>query len=233
MYRIAIVDDDHDVNDLFKGWILQGYPNSCIEQLFSFEDSKMAFAKQSYDLALLDVDLGDAYKIGGVTLASELCNKMTPVLIVSGAATGDLRKQMRDVMLALGAWDYITKPVEQEDLMNQIRHALSWKDGKANSSHEQSDPNLVIDPWGHAPSMWKGKRISLTLTHKKIIDRLIKNINKVVSYSELVNLLPTGKNRGNLSVHIRTIRSEISSVDPDFNRIKTYAGSGLSWEIKK
>lgn len=92
---------------------------------------------------------------------------MTPVLIISGAATGELRKQMRDVMLALGAWDYITKPVEQEDLMNQIRHALSWRDGKTSLSQEQCDPDLIIDPWGHAPSTWKGKRISLTLTHKK------------------------------------------------------------------
>ncbi|MBW1901260.1 MAG: response regulator, partial [Deltaproteobacteria bacterium] len=116
--KILIVDDEPLMCDsLMELLSLQGYEAFAAS---SGKGAKEILSEHKFDLALLDMNLPDT---NGHQLMDYICslNPLTLVIIITGHATMDSAIGA----LKRGAYDYVQKPFEYEDLTKTIQNALN------------------------------------------------------------------------------------------------------------
>jgi PAS domain S-box-containing protein len=131
--RILLVDDDEGIC-FTLGTLLkkEGY---LVDTATGISTALSLLAKASYDLAFLDITLGDG---NGLDLLREI--RKTSPATQTVMFTGSPRLEFAAEAVRLGAFDYITKPVRFETLMAVTRHAVSSKE--LNDERERSRANL-------------------------------------------------------------------------------------------
>ncbi len=117
MSKILIVEDDLTFAQLLLGFLGKyGYD---LHKSKSVKDAVGLLKTDSYDLLLLDYRLPDGNGLEILTKAREL-DIHTPVIIMT--SFNDVRTAVK--AMRLGASDYITKPVNPEELLLIINSAL-------------------------------------------------------------------------------------------------------------
>ncbi|MBN2476857.1 MAG: sigma-54-dependent Fis family transcriptional regulator [Pirellulales bacterium] len=119
---LLLVDDDRHLLASMGDWLRdQGYPT---DTAATFAEAVAAVDKRPYDLVLSDVRLG-AEEVDGFDLL-EYCRQHRPgasVIMLSGYGTvGDAVKAIR-----AGAFDFLTKPLIDQELEMSIERALSQR----------------------------------------------------------------------------------------------------------
>jgi DNA-binding NtrC family response regulator len=113
---ILIVDDEESVRDSLYNWFIEdGYRVDCAE------DAKKALAKlesDAYDIILADIKMPG---MDGMEMLKRIkaLRKESIVIIMTAFATVDTAVQA----LKDGAFDYVTKPFDPDDLSHLIRNA--------------------------------------------------------------------------------------------------------------
>ena len=119
--RILLVDDDQHLLQSMAPWLEDcGYPTSMARNL---AESYQCLQEQPFELALIDLRLGPE---DGFELLKH-CNKHYPnttVVLMTGYATVDTGIEA----IRAGAFDLVTKPLIDEELLMSIRRALSQKE---------------------------------------------------------------------------------------------------------
>jgi two-component system, NtrC family, response regulator len=135
MYRILIVDDDAAVTNYLMVFLMQtGQFESTIKN-----DSREVpdlLDKETFDLVLLDMDMPN---ISGMDILSIMREKKidTPVIILTGVSDVDLAVKA----MKLAAFDYLTKPVDDEHLLERMTTAIEHQ--KVTDSIEQMPEELT------------------------------------------------------------------------------------------
>lgn len=118
--RILVVDDEESIRFTFNAFLTDaGYS---VETAESFETALKMIEEQAFDAVFLDILLGRESGIG-VLQASRESQPNTPVIMVTGAPEISTAAEA----VRLGAFDYITKPLHQEDLLRQAKLAIEHK----------------------------------------------------------------------------------------------------------
>jgi DNA-binding NtrC family response regulator len=115
---LLLVDDDRLVLDSMADWLRsQGY---ALDTANSFAAAQAALAKKKYDLALIDVRLGDG---DGFELLSQIRRSQadTLVILITGYGTVDTAVEA----IRAGAFDLLTKPLIDAELEMAIERALA------------------------------------------------------------------------------------------------------------
>ena len=120
--RIIIVDDDWDYLELLKGKLVSsGFTNLRIE-----DDPlrvREIFEKgQEYEIALIDVTMPN---MNGIELLEVVKNISPRTECIMVTALNDARLAVE--CLKKGAYDYLVKPINREDLMFSLNRALERK----------------------------------------------------------------------------------------------------------
>jgi DNA-binding NtrC family response regulator len=121
---ILVVDDDRDYLELVKGRLTAaGFPSVDV-----LDDPALAAARfdsqTSVDVALIDLGLGMSEMDGKALL--ELIKRQSPATeCIMVTAMNDARTAMQ--CLRQGAYDYLVKPVAEDDLVFSIKRALERK----------------------------------------------------------------------------------------------------------
>jgi DNA-binding NtrC family response regulator len=117
---MLIVDDEQVVRDALKDWFLQdGFQveiaGEAMEALDKMRDS-------NFDIALLDIKMPG---MDGIELQQRLreIDGQLAIIIMTAYATVDTAVQA----LKQGAYDYITKPIDPDDLSRLIRNAVTQR----------------------------------------------------------------------------------------------------------
>ncbi len=129
-YKILVVDDEPDLEPL----ILQRMRRDIRRKQYTFvfarngiEALEKLSLDESIDLVLSDINMP---QMDGLTLLSQIPNVSTDVRSVIISAYGDM-KNIRTAMNR-GAFDFVTKPIDFEDLRVTIErtlsHLLEWRD---------------------------------------------------------------------------------------------------------
>ena len=116
---ILVVDDEHGVRQSFNMVLKENY------QLHFAEDGKTAldiFKQKHIDLVLLDILLPD---LDGLNLLKQLKEIEPATEIIMVSALKEIASAVR--AMKLGAFDYITKPFEVDDLLAVVKRALERK----------------------------------------------------------------------------------------------------------
>jgi two-component system response regulator HydG len=123
MTTILLVEDDITFSLMLKTWLeKKGFQ---VDSASSISDAKKKLEKDRYDIVLTDLRLPDNDGLFLLNLLKENGINTPVIMMTSYAEVGTAVKSMK-----LGAFDYIAKPVNPEDLLKKINEALSQKEEK-------------------------------------------------------------------------------------------------------
>lgn len=232
MQQIAVIDDDPEVIDLLTKWLNDIIPDCQVTPFSELEPALAGIAATDFDLVVSDVDLGSGSdKFGGVKIAKALDTRRSPLLVISGYTVQE------GVFRALGAWDYLQKPISEGDFKTEVKRALMYRRGLTDTATQAAEgefplvPELKINRRTREPVQWKGQRIHLSMSKIDIVETLAKRAGTAVNHKELFEFIASGKNVRNLRVKVSEIRDEFKTVDEDFDRIQPVVMNGYLWRV--
>jgi two-component system response regulator PilR (NtrC family) len=119
-YCILVVDDELSMRELLEYMLeKQGYKVLCAA---NGKEAISKIEKNQYDLLLCDIRLGDMTGLA-VLKASKKKNPHVTVIMISAFATTETAVEAMNQ----GAFDYVPKPFENEELLQTIANALERK----------------------------------------------------------------------------------------------------------
>lgn len=120
---ILIVDDEKDHADV----LVEALAKQCGRAIaaYSAEESLKAINQENFDLVITDLNLRS--DINGIDILEEVKakNATTPVILITAYATIDTCKQA----IRRGAYDYLVKPIDVDQLRVMVSKALPPKGG--------------------------------------------------------------------------------------------------------
>lgn len=162
-HKILVIDDEVDICLLLKRFLeRKGF---LVTTAHRGADGLKAVSKTAFDLVISDFRLPD---FNGLDLLKEIkaLRPAVPVIIITGYS--DIRMAVE--VMKFGAYDYVTKPLYPEELLNVVKEALkhtepSAKSGSSNSNKSNSKKQVRADYEylkGESPSstsLYKNMRI--------------------------------------------------------------------------
>lgn len=232
MEKILSVEDDEELSGIIKLMLeSKGYEvisaNSIAEAVCEME-------KQSFDLILLDVMLPD----GEGTMLCDDIRKFSfcPIIFVSCLSDSDTKIRA----LELGGDDYITKPIDFDELFTRIqvniRRAKQYNVGKLESKEEHL-PGLVIkknkrEVWITNESDEPVEMLGLSPTEYSLLLYFVSKKEELLLYEDLYkkiwNLEDVGDFR-TVMVHVSNLRKKLKDFRLDY--IHTVRGAGYIFRV--
>jgi DNA-binding NtrC family response regulator len=120
-YRVLLVDDDETVLFCCKQSLTKSGYN--VSEALTLKDAKQGVADDDYDIVLLDLKLPDGNALEWIPELKKTHPDL-PVIVVTG--TGDVPTAVR--AMRSGAENYLTKPVDPDNLEMSLRTALELGD---------------------------------------------------------------------------------------------------------
>jgi len=115
--RILIVDDEKGMRDLLSIMLKNdGYKVDCAESAARARD---LISKGAYDLVLSDIAMPDGSGVDVLRMAREIQPDCIFILITAYASTESAIEALK-----LGAYDYLIKPFDVEELRIVLKNAL-------------------------------------------------------------------------------------------------------------
>lgn len=224
--KILIVDDEREISDLVTLYLEN--ENFTVFTFYNGKDALDCIAKETLDLAILDIMLPD---ISGLQICKKIReNHNYPVIMLT--AKGEEIDKITG--LTLGADDYITKPFLPLELIARVKAQLRrYKRYNTGTEHEEehilSVSGLVLNINTHECFL-NEKPLSLTPTEFSILKILCQQKGNVVSSEELFHQIwgdeYYNKNNNTITVHIRHLREKMGDSFEDPKYIKTVWGVG-------
>ncbi len=196
-----------------------------------------AFARDDFDVIILDVTLGADYEAG-----FELCQtfrtrqELTPIVFLTE------RDEDPDRIsgLRLGADDYLTKTVSAAYLVARInalirrfetltKHAAGERLPEALREQPVIDGSALKIDDRLSVASWQNQPIELSLTQFWILNDLARHPGSVRSIEELMRAANITVQPNTIVAHIKTIREKIQKIDPAFACIKAERARGYRW----
>jgi DNA-binding response OmpR family regulator len=224
MYKILIVEDSEDLQDLMK-MILQ--PIAEITTVSSVVESLRVLEDHRFDLVLMDVMLTDG---SGFDLTAQL-RKLPggadiPIIFIT--SKNDISDKIKGFQL--GAEDYIVKPFDQTELRLRVESRLQKISSQKNNHDVIEIANLRLEvPYQKAFLIAENINLELTPLQFKIIFLLATNKGAIVSRDKLVSEI------WGQDVHIgRSVDTHVNSLRKKFGvyakYIQSVYGSGYFFD---
>ena len=119
MKKILIIDDEKDIRFLLSNILVD--ENYTTIEAGNIQEAEKIIDNENFDLALVDISLGDKKK-DGISLLKKIkkINSDIPVIMISGHAT----IQIAVDSIKEGAFEFLEKPFNTSRLLNFVKRAL-------------------------------------------------------------------------------------------------------------
>ncbi len=222
--KILLVEDDEGFAERLRQVLVE--QNYCVDLATDGQEGWELVEASQYDLILLDWRLP---RLDGIQFCRRLRDRRnsTPVLLLT-AQTSNTDKV---VGLNAGADDYVTKPIEIQELLARIRSllrrgqlpipVLSW--GKL-----QLDPNLY-------EFTYDGTVLQLTSKEYSLLELFLRNPQRIFSQQSLIEHLwsleemPT---ENTVRAHIKSVRQKLKKAGSE-DLIETIYGFGYRLKTRE
>jgi DNA-binding response OmpR family regulator len=205
--KILVVEDDTDIRELLQYSLSR---EGCEVSVAADGRAALQTAKRTVpDLVLLDLMLPG-------TDGLEVCRQLRADRATSGAAIimVTAKGEESDVVLGLGADDYVLKPFKTNELLARVKAVLRrtredtrLPDDRRTLVHA----NLRIDPERHRATI-DDEELPLTATEFRILHYLASRPGRVFTRDQILTA-SMGANsmvlERNIDVHIRSIRRKL------------------------
>jgi len=182
MAKIILVEDHEELREALA--TLLGMAGHCLEALGSGAEYRRKMAKESFDLAIIDIGLPD---VSGYTLAEETRSRFSTKVIIL-TALDSLDDRIRGYNS--GGQVYLTKPVAHDELLAVIA-SLTRPEKESPSGHP---PVAPAGSWLLDVSAWQlydplGTAIKLTAKEWQFLRILLDIKEKESNRSEIISRL--------------------------------------------
>lgn len=205
MFRILIAEDDFGTRKLMTVVLKNGGYDpiaaaDCKEALALYE-------KEKPDLILADVMMPDASGFR-LTEAIRKRDANIPVIIVTAKSSQSDKRYG----FLVGADDYMTKPVDEEELLLRIKALL--RRSKAACEQKLVFGNLIVD-YPEKKAEIDGKDADLTQKEFLLLFKLLSFPGKIFTRNELMEEIwgSAEKDDHTLNVHIRRLREKLEQAN--------------------
>jgi len=230
-FRIAVIEDDLiQLESLVTALEQQGFIVDSFDNRQSAEES---FAKSLPNLVISDIILGSEVD-GGFDLAKTLLGYNLPIPIIFLSE----RQSEFDIYTghALGAIDYLPKPISLNMLIVKVKNLLRITGTAASNvaDNETSKIQYLELAADQYKAYWHEQLLDLTATEFEMLKQFaIAGEATVISYDALQSSTQGVVERNTINTHICRIRNAFKKITPDFNFIHNEYGRGYSWQDKK
>jgi len=220
---IILVEDDTAIAQNYcEALKLQGY------EVLTYPDidsAKNGFQSNRFDLAILDITLGDQIE-GGY----ELCQWLRAQYPNCGIIILSSRDSDFDTVtgLRLGADDYLTKTTAIGVVLARIVAVLRRTQQSAPSSDAIKIGPLCVDT-DTLSATWNDTPLQLTVTECLYVKALVQAPGQVCSRDALMKSASIHVDDATISSQIKRIRKKFINIEPSFNQIETVYGLGYRW----
>jgi DNA-binding response OmpR family regulator len=226
--KILIVEDDAEFSNLTRTW-LQNSGYEVFTAGDGVEGMRRVYSSRP-NLVLLDVNIP---KMDGWEVCQHIREMSDiPVLML----TVNDRKADRLKGFTLGADDYITKPVDFDELLARVQAVLRRSDSAEQENKPPTFDNGEIEiDWGSRQVWVRGNRVKLSPTEFKIISCLIKNRGWIVTHEQLLEKAWGPNYVGDKSfvkLYIRYLRQKIEENPHKPRLILTERGVGYYFAMQ-
>lgn len=230
--NILIVDDDVRVSRvLARDLTSAGYR---VKTAANGEEMHRCMQDFKPNLVILDLQMPGEH---GLELARKLrLDSEIGIIIVTG--TGDKVDEI--VGLEGGADDYLTKPVEERELLARVRSVLR-RVMSSSASSDTSDKSVakfsdwILDFTAHELKSTAGEEVVLTSYEFQLLATLVKNPNRVLSRDQIMDNI-TGRdwvsNDRSVDVLMGKLRKKIEEDPHNPSMIKTIRGVGYKFTAR-
>lgn len=226
MYKILVVEDDKKLCKFTEEY-LRRY-NYEVFNINNFKKVEEEFDNIRPDLVLLDINLPyyDGFNL------CRIFRRKSKAPIIFMSARGSEIEQIRG--LEIGADDYITKPFSLELMLAKVQAAIRRTYGEYSEDNSEAFTvnGITIDK-NTFKMTYKDKSIELTKNELKLISKLLKNMNKVVTREELLEELwdeSSFVDDNTLTVNVTRIKNRLNEVGIK-NAVKNKRGIGYHIEL--
>lgn len=154
MKKILLVEDDITFSLMMRTWLgKKGYEVECVS---SVVDAKKALLKNRFDVVLSDLRLPD---YDGMELLRWMKGESLDSVLIMMTSYADIQTAVESIKL--GAFDFISKPVNPDKLLEKIQEALSMN---SEEQGEKTKPNREKD----GPVHIEGKSEKAKVLHEYI-----------------------------------------------------------------
>ena len=120
MDRILVVEDEPDLGKVLASLLRrEGHKVDLTE---TGSGAVEMLGREVYDLVITDVRLPGASGIDVLKTSKEICPE-APVIVITAFASDETAEEARK----LGAFNFITKPFDNEKIVADVEIALGWK----------------------------------------------------------------------------------------------------------
>ncbi len=137
--KILIVDDEKIVRESLFHWFEEdGY---CVDTAEDGEAALAKFDKYKFDLVLADMKMPGMSGLDLLKKVKEIDKETIVILITAFASVPSAITALKD-----GAYDYVTKPVDPDELAHIVKKALEQKALKVENIHLKENIEEIIRP---------------------------------------------------------------------------------------
>ena len=226
---VVVIDDDVEFLELTRTWLENaGYKAITAEN--GIEGLRRVYTNRP-NLVLLDANMP---RMDGWEVCRRI-REMTDIPIIMVTVNGQTRDLLRG--FDLGADDYITKPVNFDELMARIRSVLrrSQSATKGEESSIFHEGELEID-WKSHQVYVRGKQVKFSPTEFRVLSCLTKNRGWVVTHEQLLQKAWGANYIGDKSfvkLYIRYLRQKIERDPRKPQLILTERGVGYRFSVQE
>ena len=224
MPKLLLIEDDRPLNESLCFFLSgEGYET---EGAFCAEDAFRQMETTKYDLVITDVMLPsvDGFEIARLL---RLYDPRLPIILLT--ALDDYRSKEKGY--AAGIDDYLTKPVEPNELLWHVR-ALLRRSGVTRQK-QLTVGNLTMDTLSMTASC-AGEEITLTVREFNLLHHFLSNPGEIFTRSRLIEKFWSGDSESTLrsvDVYITKIREKTKACDGF--EIVTVRGLGYKCVLKE
>lgn len=219
MYKIMIVEDDIEIREELK-ILLQnnGYE---VKVTTNFENVEKQILEEQCHLILLDINLPNK---NGYEICSKIRTKSKlPIIFVTSRNSS--MDELNGIML--GGDDYIEKPYNVPVLLARIQNLLNRVYPKEQKSSKLEYKGITLDIL-KSQIKYNDKEIELTKTEIKTLYYLLKNTDRIIARTEIIDYLWDNEvyaDDNSLSVVITRLREKLKEIGVE-HLIETKRGQG-------
>ena len=206
--KFLVIDDSPEIVDAVALCLSLRWPEAQVLSAGDGEKGLELVEEHSPDLIILDIGLPG---MNGLQVLRNLRS-------FSDAPVMMLTIQSRDIEIARfleeGADEYVVKPFSHVELLGRLQAILRRAHGRMNSVSKPLQAGDLLMDFGGAEVFKGGRPISLTRTELMLLERLVRNATRVMTYEALAASLMQGadvveSDSRLIKVHIQHLRSKL------------------------
>src|SRR5699024_825233 len=210
MYKIMIVEDDEKIRNIVSG-VLQKWNYEVVE-VTAFDQVLEDFQRTGPHLILLDINLP---MLDGFYWCQQIRSiSNVPIIFLSS------RNENMDIIMAInmGGDDFVQKPFDLEILAAKVKASI-----RRNYSYQDDEARQIINRGvklnvSNSVIGYKEESVELTRNEFIILQLLMRNIGKIVSRDDLMQVLWNDEqfvDDNTLTVNVNRLRRKVTGLGLD------------------